>query len=153
MSGDRYYISDQQGVYFLTFTVVGWLDVFIRPTYKSIIVDSLNYCIAEKGLEVYAWCLMTSLYTLLLVQKKELSYLLLFESLRNTQPKIIKEIDTNEGSRKAWLLWYFEQEGKKDSCITKYKFWKEDNHALFLDKTNIEMIDPKVDYIHLNPVV
>ena len=28
MSGDRYKISDQQAAYFLTFTVVGWVDAF-----------------------------------------------------------------------------------------------------------------------------
>ena len=28
MSGDRYHISDQNAIYFLTFTVVGWIDVF-----------------------------------------------------------------------------------------------------------------------------
>lgn len=61
MSGDRYKIQDQQGIHFVTFTVVGWLDVFIRREYKDIIVDSLNYCIKDKGLVVYAWCLMTSL--------------------------------------------------------------------------------------------
>lgn len=60
MSGDRYYIHDQHAIYFVTFTVVGWLDVFIRTKYKAVIVDSLNYCSANKGLSVHAWCLMTN---------------------------------------------------------------------------------------------
>lgn len=60
MSGDRYAIKDQQKMYFITFTVVGWIDVFVRMRYKEIIVNSLNYCVNEKGLQVYAWCLMTS---------------------------------------------------------------------------------------------
>ncbi len=49
MSGDRYKISDQQGMHFVTFTVVGWLDVFIRKSYKDIIVESLNFCIKKKA--------------------------------------------------------------------------------------------------------
>ena len=34
--------------YFLTLTIEEWIDVFSRPVYKHIIVDSLNYCIANK---------------------------------------------------------------------------------------------------------
>jgi len=51
MKGDRYFIQDQNGTYFLTFTVVNWLDVFIRESYNQIITQELNYCIQHKGLE------------------------------------------------------------------------------------------------------
>ena len=60
MSGDRYLITDQQASYFLTFTVVEWTDVFTRPEYKQVIVDSLNYCIDNKGLQCFAWVLMSN---------------------------------------------------------------------------------------------
>ncbi len=51
--GRKYKIRDQEGLYFVTFTIVYWLDLFIRDVYKQAIVDSLNYCQKEKGLEVY----------------------------------------------------------------------------------------------------
>ena len=51
MSADNYFITDQNGVYFLTFTVTDWIDVFSRKEYKFEIVDSLNYCIKHKGHE------------------------------------------------------------------------------------------------------
>ena len=38
------------GLYYLTMTVVDWVDVFTRPFYKHIIVDALKYCIEKKGL-------------------------------------------------------------------------------------------------------
>jgi putative transposase len=60
MSGDRYYIRDQNALYFISPTIINWLDVFIRLEYKYVIVDSLNYCVDKKGLNIYAWCLMTS---------------------------------------------------------------------------------------------
>ena len=50
MSGDRYKIQDQQGLYFLTPTIIHWIDVFTRKEYRDIIVDSLNHCIRTKGL-------------------------------------------------------------------------------------------------------
>ena len=69
MSGDRYLIQDQEGTYFgfaelvnsvLTFTVIDWIDVFSRVEYRDIVVQSLNYCIKEKGLVVNAWVIMTN---------------------------------------------------------------------------------------------
>ena len=60
MSADNYFITDQNSVCFLTFTVTDWIDVFSRKEYKFEIVDSLNYCIKHKGLTVFAWCLMSN---------------------------------------------------------------------------------------------
>jgi putative transposase len=37
MSGDRYYIRDQNAIYFLTLTVVEWLDVFSRLNHKMVV--------------------------------------------------------------------------------------------------------------------
>ncbi len=74
MSGDKYFISDQNALYFLTFTVVGWLDVFTRKEYKIEIVNSLNYCIKFKGMEVYAWCLMSN-HLHLIARAKEPTHL------------------------------------------------------------------------------
>ena len=48
-------ITDQQGIHFLTFTTVGWVDVFTRKAYRDIIIDSLKYCIEEKGLVLPRW--------------------------------------------------------------------------------------------------
>jgi len=45
-------ITNQYGMYCLTFKVVGWIDVFTRKETKQIIIDSLKYCIAEKGLVI-----------------------------------------------------------------------------------------------------
>ena len=60
MSGDRYFITDQHATYYITFTVVDWIDIFTRPAYKEIIVDALNHCAGHKGWDIYAWVLMTN---------------------------------------------------------------------------------------------
>ena len=46
-------------LYFTTSTVVDWMDVFTRPVYKHIIVESLRYCQQHKGLDIYGGVLMT----------------------------------------------------------------------------------------------
>ena len=60
MSGDSYKLDDQNALYFLTFTVIDWVDVFTKPDYKLVLVDSMNYCVKEKGLTIYAWVLMSN---------------------------------------------------------------------------------------------
>lgn len=56
----KYKIHNQKGLYFLTLTTVGWIDIFTRAIYRDILVESLNYCIKEKGLVVYGYVIMSN---------------------------------------------------------------------------------------------
>ena len=56
----KYKFHNPDGVYFVTFSVKGWADVFIRNEYKNILLDNLKYCQQNKGLEIFAWCIMSS---------------------------------------------------------------------------------------------
>jgi len=56
----KYKFDNPEGVYFISFATVGWIDVFTRPIYKDILIESLSYCQKEKGLELFAWCIMTN---------------------------------------------------------------------------------------------
>lgn len=47
-------------LYFITTTVVDWVDIFTRPKYKNIILESLAYCQQQKVLKIYAWVLMSN---------------------------------------------------------------------------------------------
>ena len=73
MSADNYFITDQNAVYFLTFTVIDWIDVCTRKEYKIVIADSLYYCIENKGLEVYVWCQMSNRIHVYLFIQREMS--------------------------------------------------------------------------------
>jgi REP element-mobilizing transposase RayT len=58
--GRKYNIRDNDQFYFVTFTVIDWIDVFTRIEYRNIFLDSVVYCQKEKGLLVGAWCIMTN---------------------------------------------------------------------------------------------
>lgn len=58
--GNAYQIHDQSALYFLTFQVVGWADVFSRKDYRDIILDSFEFCRKNKGMELYAYVIMTN---------------------------------------------------------------------------------------------
>ncbi|MBP6431731.1 MAG: transposase [Ferruginibacter sp.] len=153
MSGDRYVITDQNACYFLTFTVVDWVDVFIRPVYKQIIVDSLNFCIEQKGLKVFAWCLMTN-HIHLIAEAKE-GYMLshiIRDFKKFTAVNILKAIENEPESRRDWMLYRFEFAGKFKSRIEKYNFWQDGYHGIYLDPHKPQMLQTRLNYIHQNPV-
>ena len=58
-------------MYFVTFAVIEWIDVFTRQEYRDLLLDSLRYCQKEKGLEIYAWCIMSNHIHLIVGKEKE----------------------------------------------------------------------------------
>ena len=55
-----YRVYDQEELYFVTFTVHQWVDVFTRNQYADILLESLRYCQENKGLKIYAWVVMSN---------------------------------------------------------------------------------------------
>jgi REP element-mobilizing transposase RayT len=151
MSADNYFITDQNAVYFLTFTVTDWVDIFTRKEYKVEIADSLNYCIENKGLIVYAWCLMSNHLHLVCQANEGFKISEIIRDFKKfTSKTILKLIQEIPESRRDWLLYRFEFAGKYDNRIKKYKFWQETNHAVLLD--NNTLYDQRINYTHENPV-
>ena len=149
--GRKYKIHDQQETYFITCTIVNWIDLFIRDEYRQIIIDSLNYCIKEKGLKVYCYCIMTSHLHLIVSADNNLSDIIRdFKSF--TSLEIRKAVEEHSGeSRKEWLLWMFKYSGKDNSRNKGFQVWQQHNHPIVLDK--VGLLGQKIDYIHNNPLV
>jgi putative transposase len=119
----KYKFRDPGGVYFITFGTVYWIDVFSRPVYKDILVDSINYCIKEKGLVVYAWVVMTNHVHMIISSEGNKLEDILRDLKKFTAKCIIQEIKDNpQESRKEWMLWMFERAGKKLSHIHNTSF-------------------------------
>jgi len=56
----KYKFHNKEGLYFVSFATVYWVDVFIRDEYFDLIIQSLDFCRKNKGMEIYAYCIMTS---------------------------------------------------------------------------------------------
>ena len=56
----KYKVGEDEIPHFVTFSVVGWIDVFSREQYKELFVGSLKYCQENKGLVLHAWVIMTN---------------------------------------------------------------------------------------------
>ena len=140
-------------MHFLTFTVIDWVDAFTRKDYKMELVDSMNYCINEKGLVVYGWVIMSNHIHVIWKAKEgyELSGIIR-DFKKFTAKRIIKFIEEGPESRKVWMLKKFEFAAKRVKSHMKYKFWKSSNHAVYIEETDTKMMEQKLEYIHNNPV-
>jgi len=148
----NYKFHNPDGVYFISFAVVEWLDVFTRNEYKDIVLDSLRYCQQEKGMEIFAWCIMTShIHLIFRSSGEQKPELLIGDFKRFTSKAIVKAIIENPTeSRKDFLLDQFRKAGTSASNVNQYQFWQHDNHPVELWSNKV--IDEKIDYVHKNPV-
>lgn len=139
-------------LYFVTTTVIDWMDVFTRPVYKHIVVDSLQYCQQHKGLDIYAWVLMTNhLHMIVGLRGGCVLGDVMRDFKKFTSKGIVKAIEDNEQeSRREWLMdrcWF---RGANDKKISNFKFWQDGSYVEAV--TSYEFYRQKLDYIHLNPV-
>ncbi|MFT6883696.1 MAG: putative transposase [Marinoscillum sp.] len=146
-------IRDQDKCYFVTFAVVEWIDTLSRPLYKDLLVENLKYCQREKGLEIYAWCIISNHIHLILGRNGEDKIENIITDFKKyTSVKLIEAIQQNPSeSRSKWMLWIFKKLAEKSNKHQQYCFWQNEYHPIEL--TNNHMIQQKLDYIHLNPVV
>ena len=140
-------------LYFTTSTVTDWMDVFTRPVYKHIIVESLKYCQTQKGLEIYAWVLMTNHLHMIVSTSQDDIHIsnVLRDFKKFTSKAIVKAIQDNQTeSRKEWLLdrcWF---RGANDTKIRKHKFWQDGSYLETI--YSYDFYKEKLNYIHMNPV-
>ncbi|MEN0054101.1 MAG: transposase [Mucilaginibacter sp.] len=147
----NYKFHDQERPYFVTFTVIRWIDVLTRREYKDIIVDSLKYSIENKGLQLYAWVIMSNHVHLIIGTNNKPMQDILRDIKRHTSKAIIKAISENlQESRREWMLWFFEREGKNNVNNERYQFWQQGSHPVELSSNGI--MDQKLEYLHSNPV-
>ncbi|MEX1001741.1 MAG: transposase [Crocinitomicaceae bacterium] len=149
-SGLKHTIKKESS-YFLTLTVVGWADVFTRPVYKEALIDSLKYCIDHKGLNVYAYVVMTNHVHLLV--NSEPSFKLedtIRDFKRHTSKTVINLILSEPESRREWLMSLFGMAAIESSKVQRIKFWQTGNHAIEIYSE--KFVWEKINYIHNNPV-
>jgi len=149
--GRKYIFHDSRELYFVSFATVNWIDVFTRKLYFEIIVDSLVFCSKNKGLELYAWCIMPSHVHLIISSENNILSDIMRDLKRHTSKGLLKSIAENpKESRKEWMLWMFGRAGKRNANNEKFQFWQQNNHPIEL--SNVKMLKQRLDYLHQNPV-
>ena len=147
----QYRVRNHEEIHFITFTVVDWVDIFIRPIYKDLIIDSLKYCQEHKGLQLYGYCLMSNhLHLLASATLPAKLPDIVRDFKKHTNKQIIKLIEQENESRRDWMLYRFKYHAKFNVRISDYKVWQDGYRAI--ECNTIELLEQKLDYIHQNPV-
>lgn len=145
-----YQIYDPYGTYFVTCTVVDWVDLFSRKRYRDILVESLRFCCAKKGLFIHGFVIMTNhLHLIARAEGAGLSAVLR-DFKKFTAVEMLKAIQQEPESRREWLLHRFGWNGMLRSANEKYQVWTHDNHAVEIHSE--AFMRQKLHYTHDNPV-
>ena len=145
----KYKFKDNSKTYFVTFTVINWIDLFIRNEYKDILLDSLKFCQQQKELEIYGWCIMTSHVHLIIGSKgKPLSDIMRDLKRHSAETLHHSIINHPQESRREWLLWMMQRADKKHH--KSFQLWQPESHPIEL--SNNRIAHQKLTYIHHNPV-
>lgn len=147
---DGYKIRDQYALHFMTFTVVGWIDLFSRQVYRDIFLTNMTYCRQKKNLAVVAYVIMTN-HVHVIWQSKTGS---LSDTLRDFKSYCTKQfiatIESENESRENWLLHMFRFYANRTNQNKEFKIWTGDNHPEEIYSK--EFFITKLNYIHENPV-
>lgn len=147
----KYKFYDPDALYFVTFTVVHWIDVFIRNQYRDILLDSWKHCQDKKGLEIYSWCIMSNHVHMIIGSQIEKLENIMRDMKSHTSTQLRLAINNNiHESRKQWMLEIMVKTGLKNKNNNDFQFWQQHNHPILLDTNKI--MQQKLDYIHNNPV-
>jgi putative transposase len=145
------YKTEAEKVYYVTITVVGWIDVFTRKEYVYDLMENIKYCQKNKGLDLYAYVIMSN-HLHFIAKSNDVPLNILLGNFKSfTSKKLIEMIDTHQGeSRKEWMMRLFNYYGKGNSQNEEYQFWQNGNHPIGLWSPKV--IQQKMDYLHNNPV-
>ncbi len=143
---DRYRITEGIGVYFITFTIVDWLPVLIDEPPISILIESLRFCIEQKGLRINAYVIMPNHM-----------HAVVFDA--NFDPKILKQTLTSFRKFTGQQLSNYVDTHFSESLASVLRnpnradrdrqFWQPGWHAEGI--FSFPFWQQKVDYLHWNP--
>lgn len=148
----KYKFHNPDGLYFVSFAVVRWVEIFTNHHYCDIVVKSLKFCQKNKGMEIVSWCIMPNhIHLIFRSSEDKLPGDLLGDFKRFTSKELVKAIKLNpKESRKKSILGIFRNEARKCHNVNNYQFWQHYNHPVELWSNG--MIQQKINYVHNNPV-
>lgn len=148
---EGYRIKDQHAAHFLTFSVVGWIDLFTRKVYKDILTDSLCFCRNNKGIILNAFVIMSNHMHLIARAREE--YILsdfIRDFKRHTHKTMMPIIQSELESRRLWMLHQFAYYAGRHTRNENFQIWTNNSHPVEL--VSAAMTAERLLYIHQNPV-
>ena len=117
----RYKIVDEDGIYFTTHTIVEWLPVFKESKYFEIIIESLKYCQANKGLHIFGYVIMLTHFHLMGQTEEGVRFQDVMRDMKKFTSKKISSKLENDGQK--LFLYVFKKRRlneRRESEITRF---------------------------------
>ena len=152
--GGKYAFNDgYDDIYFITCTAIRWIDIFTRDIYRQIILDSLSYSQQHKGLNVFAWVIMSNHIHLIVSRRGDVPLGMIIGAFKSYTAKRVRDalMASEDERRKDWLLYMFEYAGMHNHNNKEFQLWRQDG-SYPVPLKNREMLLQALDYTHLNPV-
>ena len=147
---DGYKIRDQAATHFLTFTIMGWIDIFSRQRYREIILESFRFCQKNKGLRIGAYVIMSNHVHVTWTPPKPNLSDIVRDFKTYTSKAITNSIQDEPESRRDWLLYMFGFYANRTATNDYFKVWTGNNHPEEIHSESF--MRTKLNYIHDNPV-
>ena len=131
--------------YFLTFTIIEWIDVFTSRKYFDSLINALKFYQKELNIRIFGYVIMSNHIHLLAQCKDMIRFIKGFKSYTT---KEIKKLLQNDNRKYLFKL-------LKDSKINrnrqKFQIWESKNWPELVESEGF--FNQKINYIHENPVI
>ncbi len=145
MSRSRYRIFEITHPHFFTCTIVGWLPVFTRPDAVAIVFDSWRFLQRERGFELFGYVILEN-HLHAIASAPDLANAI--KSFKMFTARNI--LDFLVQRRAETLLSQLRAHKLQHKTESDFQVWQEGSHPQQI--TSTEMMQQKLEYIHMNPV-
>jgi putative transposase len=137
--------------YALRFNTINSLDVFVKKSFKELVIDTLVSLKKHFAVTIPGYVIMSDHISLVVVPEDIKEFAMFCERLkRNISQKVMDELESNRFSEKRWLLFLVNFINKDNSEAGGNRIWCPDNPVKALyDESEIE---EEVKSYYLEPV-
>lgn len=135
----------QEGIYFVSSSVLGWISIFNQDCYSDILIMELKYRRDKGQIKLFGYVIMPN-HIHLIISSEKISNIM--RSIKSyTARKIIDDLILKENENVLNQLKILK---KKSKIQSEYQMWQEGFHPkLIISEKEFRQ---KLDYIHYNPV-
>jgi putative transposase len=141
----KYHIFDKEAIYFVTSTIVDWIEIFNNDNYFNLLIDSFEFRKKNENMRLFAYVIMKDHFHAIISSndlRKTITYIKSY-----TAKKILELLEIENNFTQLNKLKNAKLEYKNRS---NYQVWQEGYHPQQILSMN--MFRQKAEYIHENPV-
>jgi len=145
---EKYKASDPELPYFVTFSIIDWMPLFRISNYADIILNSIKHCIDNKGLELFAYCIMPTHLHLIIRAAEKGPGPVMRDFKKFTSGEIIRAL--NNDNENLHMIEVFKKAASNIIRNRYLKVWQDGYHPVMIFSN--KFFFQKLIYIHMNPV-